>query len=184
MATGRPKQLRFDASAFLAEKAFGGSLLKKSHAKSKRPVSTRLPMHVVLRSSKARGRRSMLAPAHARKVNAIVRGDARKFGVRVLEFANVGNHMHLLVRAGNRWAFLYFLRSISGRIAMELTGARKGLGLWTKDDGAKDPFWDKRPFTRVVEGRRGYRAASDYVMLNQLEAAGVIPVRRKRTASG
>ena len=126
----------------------------------------------------------MLAPAHARRVDSIVRGDARKFGLRVIEFANVGNHVHLLVRAGNRRLFLRFLKSISGRIAMLLTGARKGLGLWTKDDGAKDAFWDKRPFTRVIESFRGYRVAKDYVVLNRLEAEGIVPRRSKTVAAG
>lgn len=122
----------------------------------------------------------MLAPANAGRVDAIVRQDARKFGVRILELANVGNHCHFMVRVGNRTAFLYFLRSVAGRLAMQLTGARKGLGLWTKDDGEREPFWDKRPFTRIVEGFRGYRVAIDYVVLNQLEAAGIVPRCRPR----
>ena len=173
MSTSRPRQTKFQDPAFRRQRAFGGSLLKKGNAREKRAVSTSLPMHVVLRSARATGSLSMLRPAHARRVDTIVRADGRKFGVRVLEFANVGNHCHLLVRAGNRRTFLRFLRSISGRIAMALTGACKGSPM------EQTRFWDYRPFTRIVEGLRGYRVARDYVELNRLEAAGIVPHRRR-----
>lgn len=172
MKTARPKQHTFLGSMFKAQKAFGGSLLKRSNAKTKRVVSTSAPMHVVLRSEKARGSRSMLARPHVSAVDRIIREDARYFGVRVLEFANVGNHVHLLVRAGNRRGFLWFLSSISGRLAMLLTGSRKG-------QPSAEKFWDYRPFSRVVVGWRGYRVARDYVLLNEMEAAGVVPPRSK-----
>ena len=121
----------------------------------------------------------MLAPAHAIRVKQILGEDAARFGVRVLEFANVGNHLHLLVKASNRRAFIYFLRSFAGRLAMHLTGARKGEPL-----PSKQSFWDQRPFTRIVIGRRGSRIARDYVILNWLEAAGVVPRRRAMRSFG
>ena len=118
----------------------------------------------------------MLARPNVSAVDRIIREDARYFGVRVLEFANVGNHVHLLVKAGNRRGFLWFLSSISGRLAMLLTGSRKG-------QPAGEKFWDFRPFSRVVVGWRGYRIARDYVLLNEMEAAGVVPPQ-KRGRSG
>lgn len=174
----RVRQHSFDGSVFQRQRAFGGSYLKNSNAKTKRAVSTRDPMHVVLRSARATGPMSMLKPRIARRVDDIVRADARRFGVRVIEFANVGNHCHLLVKAGNRRSFLWFLSSIAGRIAMAVTGARKGAPMEARK------FWEFRPFTRVVEGRRGYRVARDYVLLNQLEAAGLVPPRPKKRETG
>ena len=168
-------QKRFEGSIFKEQRAFGGTLLKRSHAKTKRAVSTREPMHVVLKSALARGARSMRAPAHLHRVSRILREDSTRCGVRIIQFANVGNHLHLLVKASNRRAFLWFLRSFAGRLAMLLTGARKGDPL---PKGQK--FWDQRPFSRIVAGRRGYALARDYVMLNWLEAEGVVPPRAKR----
>jgi len=50
---------------------FGGGLLKNSHAKVKRPIACRRPMHVVLRSSRSRGARSLLSPRERRAVGVI-----------------------------------------------------------------------------------------------------------------
>jgi len=45
----------------------------------------------------------------------------------------------------------------------------------------KERFFDQRPFTRIVNGwTRAYSAAKDYVVLNQMEAAGIIPHNRNR----
>ena len=166
-------QTSFFGSDFKRQLPFGGSLCGKSHPKGKRSISTRLPMHVVIRSEKARGERSMRASAERmRRVDAIVRGEAKRFGVRVIEFSNVGNHCHMLLKAFNRRLFISFLRSMTSRLARLLTGARRGRP-------AEGKFWDFRPFTRVVESHRGYRIARDYVLKNRLEAEGIVPPRKK-----
>jgi hypothetical protein len=44
-----------------------------------------------------------------------------------------------------------------------------GVSRWKKLDFK---FWDLRPFSRVVIGRRAFRFVVDYIHLNQLEALG------------
>jgi hypothetical protein len=73
--------------------------LGRGRRKLERPVSTRRPMHVVLSSKRARGEWSMRK--HDRAIKAL-RAAARRFAVRVYDFANVGTHLHLLVRVRRR----------------------------------------------------------------------------------
>src|SRR5690242_20660502 len=81
--------------AELSRTAHGGSV-RAGRRKLERPISTRRPMHVVLSSNRARGPWSLRR--HQRAVREILRQMARRFGVRVYDFANVGSHLHLLVR--------------------------------------------------------------------------------------
>jgi hypothetical protein len=50
---------------------------------------------------------------------------ARRFDIRVYDFANVGSHLHLLVRCRRREAFQGFLRSFAGIVARKVTGAKR-----------------------------------------------------------
>lgn len=159
------KQLDF----FLVNKtffrAFGGSLLKKSHAKTRRPISSKSPMHVVIRSSEARGQQSFRYGKNHAKINALVTRVCRKHGIRLYEYANVGNHLHLLIRVRKFFLWKAFIRELTGSLVMLVIGNAK----------RAKPFFDQRPFTRVVNGwKRAYTIAKDYVVLNQMEALGLI----------
>ena len=74
-----------------------GGALRRGRRKLERPVSTRRPMHVVLTSQRARGEWSLRK--HDQVVRGALRALARRFEIRVYDFANVGTHLHLLVRA-------------------------------------------------------------------------------------
>lgn len=162
-------QLEFFKSA---PKHFGGEHLIGKR-KSARPIALKSPMHVVMRSQLARGQWSMLHPRHAKHVRAITETLARKHGIRLDQFANVGNHLHLLVRARQRRPFQRFLRELAGALAMMITGARKGV---------EQKFWDARAFTRIVEWGRDLRNLEIYFIKNMFEAAGLFG--RKAKAQG
>lgn len=147
---------------------FGGALLKNSNAKTKRPLSTKHALHVVLRSSLARGEWSLRSSKNLKMVEKTIRSQAQKYGIKIYEFANVGNHLHLLIKLSNRFTFAPFMRAISGIIALKVTGACKAKEL-------KQKFWDYRPWSRIVEWRKAYSIAKDYVIQNHLEAIGAIP---------
>jgi REP element-mobilizing transposase RayT len=98
----------------------------------------------------------------------------RKHGVRLYKYANVGNHLHLLVKLPNirRWAG--FARELTGRVA------QIAQGLESQEKGGI--FWKQRPFTRIVRGwKEAYRTIKEYIYLNELEAEGHID--RKDTNS-
>ena len=153
-----------------ASPVFGGSLLKQSHAKSKRPMSTKRPIHLVLKSKMATGSRSMLSPRHESKVRDIIRRHALRCGLRVYHYANGGNHLHLVVRIHSRELFKRFLRVISGLIARAVLQAEKSSGQLKSGE----TFWQARPFTRIASWGRDYLRLSKYMLLNNLEAIGFI----------
>lgn len=163
----RSKQLEFKG----CEKPkdwFGGKYLNKSHAKSHRPLSTKDPIHLVLRSKKAKGALSFLHHKQFRKVNGLVSQIAKKYGIRIYDYANVGNHLHILVKLRSIPGWKAFIRELTGRLAQVV----QGLGARDKQKG----FWDQRPFTRIVRGwRKAYRIMKDYMIKNKLEAEGLIP---------
>lgn len=151
-------------------RGFGGSLLKKSHAKSARPFSSRKTIHIVLRSSLAKGEFSLLKDTHWRKVKDIVHTQARLSNVRVRRYANAGNHIHLLISAVRAKGLARFLRTISGLIARLVLKTERGRPL-----PKSVRFWDQRPFSRIITWGKEYTGVARYLMKNTLEALGFIP---------
>jgi REP element-mobilizing transposase RayT len=155
-----------------AQKQFGGPLLKNSNAKEQRPISTKTAMHVVLRSSLAKGNRSMLNPGKSIAIKKLVHDHADNFNIKIHEFTNTGNQLHMLIKVGNRNSYLRFIRTVTGLIARVALGVERG-----KKMGVK--FWDMRPYTRVVDYRPGYKFAKDPVVRTQLMSLGLTPKKGK-----
>ena len=130
---------------------FGGSLLNPgTNPKTARPLATKLPIHLVLRATKS----TMRLPKNFRRVDALVTNACRRRGVRLYEYANVGNHLHLLIKLPRRAAWAQFIRELTGRIASE-TGVA----------------WLHRPFTRVIKGwAKAYATVKAYLAQNRWEA--------------
>jgi REP element-mobilizing transposase RayT len=152
------------------------------HARGKRktlrPIDTKQALHVTLKSSKARGSLSMLHPKHCNPIETFVRKTAEKYGVRIYRYANVGNHLHLLIRTRSRLAWKRFSREISGGIAQLVTGSQKGRALQRAQDestpeSAKRGFWDGLIFTRIVSFGKDFDGVARYLIKNLFEAAGV-----------
>src|SRR4051794_8972480 len=121
-----------------------GGDTRKGQRKIERPIATKKSMHVILRSSVARGRYSLLQTQHARFIEKILVSKGRKHGVRIEQQANSGNHLHLLVRAQTRTGFQNCLRDVTGKIAQKITGAKKGNAFGKR-------FWDVLAFSRLVQ---------------------------------
>jgi hypothetical protein len=177
----KPKQLSFLKPT---SKSYGGELYKtRKGRRGPRPIDTRSTMHLVLRSSQARGAWSF--KRHAPMIRRLVDRFAAKNGVKVLSLANVGNHLHFHVKLGNRQTYRPFIRAVTAAIAMAVTGASRVRPL-------RKRFWDYRPFTRVVQGLRAFLTLKDYIEVNQLEGIGyarkaareIIARRRLRKESG
>lgn len=148
-----------------AKKSFGGSLLK-GNPRSKRPISTKKPMHLVLRSSFAKGSFSMQQSKNRNRIKAVVNKLSNRFSIKVYRFANSGNHLHMLVHPSSRQAYLHFIRALSGIIARIVLNAERGSASMI------DRFWDSRPFTRIVEWGKEFAVVRNYIDLNTLEAIG------------
>ncbi len=174
-----PKQQTF-GKEFESEKEFGGVHLKKSHAKKARPIAIKKTMHLTLRSSKARGDLSFrFNQERILKIEKTVRLQAQKFGVEIFRYANVGNHLHLLVKASYRKGFIYFLRSISGIIARIALNAEKGKSKLKEST----QFWDQRPWTRILFTWTEFKNVKKYVEQNFNEAMGFVPYKPRKYKS-
>lgn len=144
---------------------FGGTLLT-SHPKTARPLDSKLPLHLVLRARES----TLRTPKNFGKISAILRSTAEKYGVRIFGSANVGNHIHIVLKIADRKKWSAFIRELTGRMAFTARSARPGR------------FWIHRPFTRIIRSwKKAFRSVLDYVYLNQLEAEGHI--RRTQVAS-
>jgi len=172
----RAKQLSFlPGLNFKTASASHGGDLSRGKRKTARPIDPKQALHVVLRSSVARGKNSMLQAAHAKNIHHFIQQIAKRLGVRIYRYANVGNHLHLLISVPSRVIWQRFLRELAGGIAIIVTGAKKGAGL--RKNKSQRGFWDELAFTRIVNFGRDFKKVCDYVVKNLFEAAGV-PVKK------
>jgi REP element-mobilizing transposase RayT len=149
---------------------YGGELYKKRKGRAHgRPLSTQNSMHLVLRSSQARGEKSFLEPSNAHKIRNFVKKFAAKYHVQILSLANVGNHLHLHIKLRLRRGYKPFIQALTAAIAVAV--GRKSR--WTKKIGEKKKkFWDLRPFTRIVQSFRALLTLNNYIEINRLEGQG------------
>jgi hypothetical protein len=204
----KARQLGFALLEEKAARSFGGSLLKQSNPKVKRPITTKRAMHLVLWSAVAKGSLSLLR--RRREIERVVARQGRLHGVQVYKQANGGNHLHLVIRPSSREAFQGFVRSVTGLIARLVLNTERGRGRKQKRerqqkrsderligqiasgvasvvDDAKTPaarqlkLWSKRPFTRIVEWGRDFRGVLEYLTQNTLEALGFIPYQSRKS---
>lgn len=141
----------------------GGSL-RRGKRKIIRPLDPKRPLHVVLRSLRAKGEWSLNHRKNRAVVSAVVYEEAHKSGVIVQHFANVGNHLHIVICGPTRKAIQRFLRVVPGQIAMKVMKAAKG--------AARGRFWEKLAYSRVVSWGRELKAVLKYVSLNLIEGQG------------
>src|ERR1700677_3304497 len=127
-----------------------GGELAVGKRKCARPIVTRRAMHWVLRSELAQGDFSLLKKGNARFIEQELKRLSIRFRVRVYEFSNNGNHLHLAVRAHTRDGFKGFLRTFCGHVAQFVTKAVRG-----KPFGRR--FWTLPAYSRIVEWRRDFR---------------------------
>lgn len=162
----KKRQLEFDGFKKVRD-AFGGSLLK-GNPKIRRPLDSKLPTLLTLRGIQG----GLKSPKVFHKIDDIVYETAKKYGVRIYEYANVGNHLHILIRVTNLALWPAFIRELAGRIASAIKAFFKIEG----------NYWKFRPHTRIVRGwKKAYKIAKDYVYLNILESKGHINRKETKT---
>lgn len=164
----------------LMKSEYGGDLLTTRRSRSQgRPLDTQNSMHLVLRSSKARGSWSFMIDKNRFLIREIVLKFAKKYDVRVLSIANVSNHLHMQIHLNDRLSYSPFIRAITAAIAMAMTGRNR----WNPGSGEKLKFWDRRPFTRIILGFKGILSLKNYVRLNHFEGIGVIRHQTRKMLS-
>ena len=124
-------------------------------------------MHVVLRSDRARGAKSLLK--YDTLVRSLIAELAKRHGVRIYRVVNAGNHLHITLKLSKQFLWRGFISGVTGGIARAVQRKR--------DENTKQGFWSSRPLTRLIAWGRDYNIVKDYHTLNQLEAEGAVPPR-------
>lgn len=142
-----------------------GGNLRVGKRKIARPFDSKRPVHLILKSKRAIGRNSMLCRNHCKSIESLIYKYSRAFDVKILSHSNVGNHLHLVLKAKNKTGFKNFLRTVAGRIAIIILNAKKGF--------SKGRFWDAPIFTRVMNWGKDYIDTQIYITKNLFEGEGV-----------
>ena len=192
----RPKiQPSFDFPAqFQARREHGGDTRTRSR-KIHRPLLAGMNHHLVLRSERARGQWSFLHRRNRSRVESLIYRQASHRDVQIDRLANVGNHLHLIVRFKTTADFQRFLKAIGGLIVRTVTGARKGYGISAAHSSrlvtvsktgssARRKFWDGLAYTRLVTWGRELKMVQAYLAKNTIEAIGFGGARLKIRGSG
>lgn len=138
-------------------KEFGGSLLL-GRRKERRPLSTKHPMHLVLRSEFS----GVFNPGN-RSLERLIRSTAKRFGIKVYDLALNWSHIHCVIRIQNREIYNSFIRALTGTIARKVQMTKR----------RSEKLFSLRPFTRILEWGRDFQNAIQYQLLNQMEARGL-----------
>ena len=155
------------SSAFKdATRVSHGGTLRQGRRKLKRPFDAKKPLHLILRSSRAKGEWSFLREKNGRRIKHLVHSLALRTGVKVHRFANSGNHLHLLIHAKSREEFQSYLRALSGMVSRIVTGAKKG--------NRVGKFWDALAYSRVVQWGKDFVNVKYYLIRNELEGLGIL----------
>jgi REP element-mobilizing transposase RayT len=195
----KPKQLNL----FKPDpRMFGGQLLHGKR-RTQRPLSTKAPIHLVLRSSwcggsGAMGSNSFLANRNKNHIHGLIQRTARDYGIRIYQVALMSNHLHLVIRIFDRKNYRKFVRVLASRIARHvmrdqsfrvfkrqlLSSVRgdpsKELPGMEETQGKGQAFWQFRPWSRVLHWGRDYKACCDYVKQNVLEALGFVQYKPRK----
>lgn len=155
--------MRQSAFGFIKDykKEFGGALLDGKR-KSRRPLSTKHPVHLVLKANQR-----FFNPTN-QGLQKLIRNTAGKFGIKIYNLALVWNHIHLQIKIKDRKNYVQFIRALSSLIAQVVIKTKR----------LKEKLFTLRPYTRVLSWGRDLRNVFDYIIQNQMEAWGL--TKRKR----
>lgn len=137
---------------------FGGLLLHKKR-KSKRPLSPKSFIHLVLKADISESK-SLLR--HRKVINEQLNKWSEKFGVQICDRALCSNHIHMNLEILSEDAYNNFVRVVTGRLAQLLKVK-----------------WTSRPYTRLVRKKgRPSELLKHYILKNHQEAIGLRPYLR------
>lgn len=139
-----------------------GGVPSRGRRKLARPFAKNKWIHLILKSEKAKGPWSLLAPRNKIFIQKLIRQKAKKFGVQVDHWVNVGNHVHIKLKSSNRLQFQKFLKATTCLIARHVTGAKKGKPM--------GKFWQGLAFTRILTSYLEERQLNGYFRGNEIEA--------------
>jgi len=146
---------------------FGGSL-SKGKRKSKRPVTTKNPIHFVLKSEKAK--RNLSFVNHKSSLEKIIAQVCKVHHIKLYEMAINFDHIHLVIRLPNVSAYAGWIKALTSLIVQTIARRAKQ---------AIKNFFTLRPYSRIITWGRQFKRVLEYQILNQMEIFGLRPGKQK-----
>ncbi len=134
----------------------------KNKRKSQRPLSTKLPIHLVLRSHSAK----IFLPSQ-RSLEIRMKKLAEKYYIRIYSLSLNWSHVHLVLKVNTREDYKRFIRHLTSSLALL---AKK-----------KEKIFEFRPYTRILTWGREFETILNYIRLNDLEAFGFLNRKKLKT---
>lgn len=196
----KAKQFNLIQNNWRFHHSHGGILRRKRMGRGARPLSTKDPIHLVLKLNRQVLRRGLRSPLGFKICNEVIQKYSKKFYVKIEQTAINQDHIHLLVRLSKRSLGIDFFRVVTGQIAQQfwkngfvtiqdlnnrkmVTDTQSSLQsqrLLSRISTGKIKIWLHRPFTRVIKGWRAYQIVRNYIQLNLKEANREIPYKKLR----
>jgi hypothetical protein len=174
-----PKQLPFNfGKEYRPGKTFGGEELVGKR-KSKRPISDKQTLHLVLKSEGIRASEepnspmkkcNLFSPA-SWDVEKLIQKQANKYGIKIEKQGFAWTHLHILIMVPSRKAYNSFIRTLTSLIVDHFSKA-KGISL--------KGLFTLRPHTTIVTWGREYNNVIEYIVRNDLEARGLIKYQERK----
>ena len=160
--------MRQTSFSFLRDykKEFGGSLLLNKR-KTKRPLSTKHPLHLILKSC----HKGLFSPSNL-SLQKLIKDQAQKFHIKIYDMAVNWSHIHLLIKLKNQNDYTKFIRSLTSIIAAKIRKAKPHL----------TEIFTLRPYTRMITWGKQFKTALQYQIINQMESFGLIKRVKKTKA--
>ena len=155
--SGKAKQYFF---SFVKEfkKEFGGDL-PMGKRKERRPLSTKEPIHLIIKSSG----RSIFNPTDKGAMR-IIQTHAKRFNIRLYDMALNWSHVHMALMLKSREDYNRFIRAVTSALA----------NYFRKKNPNLKSILDLRPYTKILSWGRQFKNVLNYIIDNQLEAMGMI----------
>jgi len=137
--------------------------------KEYRPLAENKWTHLTLKSEKAKGAWSFLTPKNHAIIQQVLKEKSKKWGVKIAEVVNVGNHLHIKLKFKYRKGFQNFLRAVTSLIARKITNSKKGNKLKASKN-KQNKFWQGLAFTRVLKTSLEVLQLKGYFEANRVQA--------------
>lgn len=128
--------------------------------KTPRPFNGKAPLHLVLHSKRAKGLWSFTHTKHHSKITSMIYVYAERFKVHVYRASVETDEIQLLVKTRDRKALADYLRVLAGRVAVTVTGAKKG-----KKSVGK--FWDFLYFSKLINWGPEFYHVQDQIKMHR-----------------
>jgi REP element-mobilizing transposase RayT len=165
----KPQQQAFEFFKKRIVKTFGGQLLERKR-KSKRPLSTKSAIHLVIKSEKAKGNLSFVN--HQSAIVKAISTISKKWNITVYDNAVNFNHVHFVIRINSESDYRSWIRVLTAEI-VRLIAAKTGTNIYQ--------FFTLRPWTRIVNWGPDYKNVMEYLILNKMEVVGLRPPRKSKS---